>query len=105
MSRKRKSIGRFIAIGDVLADVLNTCRQKSRSDLSRVRQLWDSVVGAAIAANTRPVSLKKKQLVVIVTNSSWLHQLQFLKKQMIDEINRKMVTIMVEDIKFKIGTF
>lgn len=105
MPRKRKSNHRFTAIGDVLADVLDTCRQKSQSDFSRIWQLWDGAVGSAIAANTRPVSLKGRQMVVLVTNSSWLHQLQFLKKQMVDEINHRMAATIVDDIKFKIGTF
>lgn len=104
MSRNRKSNRQFTAIGDVLAGVLSKCRQKSHGDLSRVWQLWDSAVGSAIAANTRPVSLKGRQMVVLVANSPWLHQLQFLKKQMIDEINRRMGEVIVDEIKFKIGS-
>ncbi len=105
MSSKRRSNRQFTAIGDVLAEVLNGYRRKSSGDLSRVCRLWESTVGAAIAENTRPVAMKGKQLVVVVTSSAWLHQLQFLKEQMVDGINRQTSENLVEDIKFRIGSF
>ncbi len=105
MSSQRKPRRQFTAIGDVLDQVLKGYHQKSRSDLSHVCRVWDRAVGAAIADNTRPVAMKGKQLVVVVTSSTWLHQLQFLKKQLIAGINRQTDAVSVEDIKFRIGAF
>ncbi len=105
MSSRRKTNREFTALGDVLSRVLSGFERKSRSDLSRVHRVWDSCVGDAIATNTRPVALKGAQLVVVVTNSAWLHELQFLKQDLLDRINRQAGEDIVEDIRFRIGTF
>ncbi len=105
MSSRRKTNRQFTAIGDVLAQVLRGYERKARSDLSRVHRVWDDCVGAAIAANTRPVALKGARLVVVVTSSAWLHQLQFLKQDLIERLNRRAGGDIVEDIRFRIGTF
>ena len=105
MSRRQQSNQPFTSIGDVLSEILRGYRRKSRSDLSRVCLVWDSIAGATIAANSRPVAMKGKKLTVIVTNSNWLQHLQFHKSQLIDGINRQVNDALVEDIRFKIGTF
>ncbi len=105
MSSRRKTNRQFTAIGEVLSQVLRGYERKSRSDLSRVHRVWDACVGDTIASNTRPVALKGAQLVVVVTNSAWLHQLQFLKQDLLERINRQAGEGIVEDIRFRIGTF
>jgi predicted nucleic acid-binding Zn ribbon protein len=40
---------------------------------------------------------------VNVTSSTWMHQLQFLKKDIIKQINHALGKELVEEIKFKIG--
>ena len=49
--------------------------------------------------------VREKKLVVVVSSSTWLHQLQFLKAQILEEINRESGDAVIEDIKFRIGTF
>jgi hypothetical protein len=38
-----------------------------------------------------------------VTNSTWIHQLQFLKKEMIAKLNDALGNAPIADLKFKIG--
>ena len=91
-------------IGTVIDELLKTCRPDSDTEMSRIWGLWDSLVGADIAANARPSAFKGRLLLVHVTNSTWLHQLYFLKKDIIRKINDAFGKQIVEELKFKIGT-
>jgi len=93
----------MIPIGDVISKVLETCRQLPDSELARIWELWDSIVGEVIAGNARPEAYKGTLLLVNVTSSAWIHHLHFLKKDIIHKINQAFGKTMVEDIKFKIG--
>lgn len=92
-----------VHIGSVLSRLMKTYRQDSDSELIRIWEMWIGIVGEAISANARPAAFKGTLLLVHVTNSTWLHQLQFLKEDIIRKINDAYEKEMVEDIKFKIG--
>jgi len=93
-----------VHIGSVIEKVLKTYRHESDEELARIWSLWDGLVGDAISENARPSAFKGKLLLVHVTNSTWLHQLQFLKKDIIAKVNDAFGKELVEEIKFKIGS-
>jgi predicted nucleic acid-binding Zn ribbon protein len=93
----------FVHIGDIINSVLKTCRHDSDEELSRVWSLWESAVGDIIAKNTKPEAFKGKLLLVHVNSTPWMHQLQFLKKDIINKVNQALGKELVQDIKFKIG--
>ena len=68
-----------------------------------VWQVWDEVVGEVIAQNAKPAAFKGKILIVHVSSSTWVHQLQFLKKEMITKLNKAFGKALIDDLKFKIG--
>ena len=92
-----------VHIGSVLKNILKNLRHDSDEDLTQVWQLWDEVVGIAIAENAQPAAFKGKLLLVNVISSTWIHQLQFLKKDIIEKLNIALGQVLIEDIKFKIG--
>jgi predicted nucleic acid-binding Zn ribbon protein len=92
-----------VPIGSVLKNILKNLRHDSDEDLTQVWQLWDEVVGIAIAENAQPAAFKGKLLLVNVISSTWIHQLQFLKKDIIEKLNLALGQNLIEDIKFKIG--
>jgi predicted nucleic acid-binding Zn ribbon protein len=93
----------FVHIGRILDNVLKSYRTESDSGLRDVWHLWDAAVGEAIAQNARPAAFKGNLLIVHVSNSSWLHQLQFFKKDLISAINTALGQPLLTDIRFKIG--
>ncbi|MBU0987478.1 MAG: DUF721 domain-containing protein [Proteobacteria bacterium] len=101
--KKRKKTKDFSHIGSVIGNVLGSYRHQSDEDLSRIWNLWDQAVGEAIAKNARPWAFKGKLLLVNVTSSTWAHQLQFLKTDIIQKVNNVLGKELVEEIKFKIG--
>jgi hypothetical protein len=60
-------------------------------------------VGSQIAAQTRPHRIKGKTLYVKVSSSVWMHQLQFLKDEITDKINKSQEKEIVKNIYFSIG--
>ena len=103
MDNRRKKSKTSVHIGSILNGVIKTLRPEADGGLMDVWQLWDDAVGKAIAENARPAAFKGKLLLVHVSSSPWIHQLQFLKKEIIDKLNIALGQELIEDIKFKIG--
>ena len=101
--KPKKQKAKFEHIGGILAEVLKTYRRESDGELVQVWQVWDNIVGDVIAQNARPAAFKGKILLVHVSSSTWVHQLQFLKKEMISKLNNAFGKTLIEDLKFKIG--
>ena len=101
--KKTKRKAEFVHIGNVLQDVLKTYRRDTETELVRVWQVWDRVMGDVIAQNARPAAFKGRLLLVHVNSSTWIHQLQFLKTEMIEKLNNALGKSLINDLKFKIG--
>ena len=71
--------------------------------LLQVWDIWEIAAGPVIAQNAKPVALKEKLLMVHVADSSWMHELSFLKTEIIRNINGTLGDDLVENIRFTIG--
>lgn len=94
---------KFVHIGGIIDNVLKKYRPDINVGLVQVWQIWDSTVGPIIAQNARPAAFKGRILLVHVASSSWIHQLRFLKAEIIEKLNQALQHPAVEDLKFKIG--
>ena len=101
--KTKKDKAKFVHIGSIIDDVLKTYRREPDGELIRVWQVWDSIVGEVISKNAKPAAFKGRILLVYVTSSTWVHQLQFLKGEMITKLNAALGKSLVDDLKFKIG--
>ena len=63
---------------------------------------YDSIVGEKLAKISKPTFIRNKTLFIGVENHIWLHQLHFLKPDLIDKINSKLPRPLVKDIRFKV---
>ena len=93
----------MLPIGSILPDVIRTCRREKDTAMTAVWDVWHQAVGVTIAENTRPAAFKGRLLLVHVSSSVWVHQLQFMKRDLIEKINAACKTELVGDITFKIG--
>jgi len=90
-------------LGTILQQAIEASRIDVDLDAYRLWQQWKDVVGPAIAENTRPEAIKGKLLLVHVSSAPWMHQLQFLKPELIEKLNETIGKEVVGDIRFKIG--
>jgi predicted nucleic acid-binding Zn ribbon protein len=100
---KKGKDSKLIHISDILNSALGKYRPAMDTQMTKVWDVWDNTVGKPIAMNAKPDSFKDGLLVVNVSSSSWIHQLKFLEKDMIANLNRRLDTILVKNIRFKIG--
>lgn len=76
-------------------------RQEEESDIVRV---WQKAVGRKASAHTRPAFLKRKRLLVSVSDSSWLYKLTLEKKKIIKKFNDNIKSRKkIEELQFRIG--
>ena len=72
--------------------------------LSLIESVSEPPVDPAVAANPRPAAINNATLLVHVTSSPWVHQLQFLKKEILGQLNAELTgAAEVKDLLFKIG--
>ena len=103
MAENRRKKGDIVPIGSVLGRVLSGCRSEADGEMLDVWRLWNRAVGELIAQNTRPAAFKGRLLLVNVSSSTWVHQLHFLKPDLIAKLNEAAGRDLVGDIKFKVG--
>ncbi|MFH2058424.1 MAG: DUF721 domain-containing protein [Pseudomonadota bacterium] len=94
---------KLIHISDILNSVFGKYRPAMDTEMTRIWDIWDQAVGRAIAMNAKPDTFKDGVLMVNVSSSSWIHQLKFLEKEMIININNQLDRILVKQLRFKIG--
>lgn len=93
----------FIHIANIIDGVLQQYGSRPGYSLNAIWRLWDEAVGETIAQNARPAALKDSLLIVHVSSSSWIHQLQFLRNDLIDQLNTALQKPLITEMKFKIG--
>ena len=61
---------------------------------------WPAVAGARIARVTRAVGFRDGTLHVEVEGSAWMHELGFLKPEIVRNLNRHLAADVVRDVRF-----
>ena len=101
--RERKTKKEAVPLETVIQKVLLNLGRESNIEMTNIWPQWRQLVGDAVADNTQPAAFKGDVLLVHVSNSTWSHHLQYLKKDLIKKINTAMGSDLVADIIFKIG--
>ncbi len=64
---------------------------------------WKQVVGPTISDQTEPLRMYNGKLIIWVKNSTWLHQLNFMKEAIIESIDRRFSPGFVKEIHFTLS--
>ncbi len=92
------------AIGPIVREILSRLGLKELTASSRVFEIWDTVVGAAIAVHAQPYSFRDGILTVNVDSSVWLAQLErYRKRQIRDKLNKELPNPLVKKLIFRFG--
>jgi len=62
---------------------------------------WEEIVGAAAAANSRPLFIRRQTLTVAVSSGPWHHYLFTVKQSIIEKINLWAGKPLVKDLRLK----
>jgi hypothetical protein len=64
---------------------------------------WEKIVDKTTAQHARPLKIVRNIFWVEVDNSSWMHQLQFQKVQILENLNAALELSRLLDIKFTLA--
>ncbi len=96
--------GSMTSIKDILGALLSQPNLKFNPGDAEIWEVWDEVVGPAIAEHAQPSNIKKKQLRVRVAEPIWLQELEFVADTIIEKLNRRLGRKAVEKIIFRLGS-
>ena len=82
-----------------LAEVASDLRLDTPDVLGAVLVGWSSVVGEAVAAHTRPRTLRQGVLLVEVDSTEWATQLRYLEEELLRRLGRKVRPGVVSSIR------
>lgn len=66
----------------------------------RVVKEWPELVGSPVADHTRAVAYRDGAVQVEVEGSAWMHELGYLKRDLIKKINEQLGSAYVRDVRF-----
>ena len=65
--------------------------------------VWEKAVGDTIAQQAQPAFMRGGILFVKCSSSAWMQQLQFMKGQICEQLNRLLGKGVIKDIRFQMG--
>lgn len=92
-----------VPIGNIVADLLSKRGLGRPQATTELEVIWREVVGDAICSMTHCGKINRRQLNVIVTNSTVLQDLVFRKQEIVKAFNKKMESNLIRDIRFRVG--
>lgn len=101
--RKRSRQPKPEMLGEILRKILKKKNIPSGGTDQRLLDLWRRAVGPQIAAQTLPDNIKRGTLFVRVSSPVWMHQLQFLKEEILARINELSENEGIKGLFFSIG--
>ncbi len=88
-------------LGSVLSRVLRDLHIEKRVYQSRALLVWNEVVGEKISRISHPEKVENGILFVHVKSPSWRTELIYLKRDIINRLNKKIGVNVITDIIFK----
>jgi hypothetical protein len=102
MTRRRRQKD-LLKLGDVLHKALKRREVFVPFEDQKLLEIWRQSVGPQIATRTHPENINRGTLFVKVATSVWMHELQYMKKEIIEKMNRLFGKETVQNIRFVIG--
>jgi len=100
MKRGKKS---FTPLKEVIDDIFASSALSLNLDDVKIWEVWDGVVGKKVAKHARPSQINKGVLIVKVSDSVWLQELEFMAETIREGLNNTLQRTAVKKIRFKVG--
>lgn len=91
-------------VGTILPHLSRDLGWEKQLDLHSIFISWDGLVEEEVRAHCRPLKIEREVLWLEVENSSWMQQLQYLKHELLQRLNRSLRLARLHDIKMTLGT-
>ncbi len=101
MASAKKKTGGDIA--GVLPDIVRHKGWQVKLEQHSFFPVWEDVVGEDLAGCSRPLKVVKNVLWLEVANSTWMQQLQFEKRRILEAVNARLSRSTIKDIRFMLA--
>ncbi|MFN8643872.1 MAG: DUF721 domain-containing protein [Candidatus Binatia bacterium] len=91
-------------VADALRQVVQRIDPERRLAAYRVWTFWADEVGPAVAARAEPAAFRDGVLSVRVAGAAWMQELQFMKDELRQRLNRRLGAELIRDIYFVSGS-
>jgi predicted nucleic acid-binding Zn ribbon protein len=90
----------FVSLKNVLQSVLKEHKLTADIDAYAVFCFWGEIAGPIVANHCRPVRLNGHILYVEVDDPIWLSQLRYMKRDILQKIDKRIKPGTFNDLKF-----
>ncbi len=90
------------SLKDIIGDLMSGSNLPFNPENYNIWKVWDEVVGQSIARHARPIRMLKGKLMVEVSESIWLQELEYLKDTIKTNLNERLGRIAIERIDFRL---
>ena len=90
-------------MADVLSELMARRGYAQAETTNERADAWRSAAGEALAAESRPGSVRRGVLEITVRNSSVLQELTFQKKTLLRKMGELVPTHQIRDLRFRVG--
>ena len=88
---------------DAVSSVLKRLDNEQNLRAYEVWTFWDEEVGEAMACRAQPSQFRNGLLIVTVSSHAWLQEMQFLKDDLLERLNRHLGMEVIRDLYFVSG--
>jgi predicted nucleic acid-binding Zn ribbon protein len=89
----------FQSLPQLLNSISTQESWRGRQQFQKLLACWLDVVGAAVAAQTRPLGIQRQVLQVATSSAAWAQNLAFERHRIVEKLNQRL-TLDLTDIRF-----
>jgi predicted nucleic acid-binding Zn ribbon protein len=94
----------FQSLPQLLNSISSQESWRGRRQFQALVASWPEIVGAAVAAQTYPISIQRRVLQVAASNSAWAQNLAFERQHILEKLNARLA-LDLTDIRFSTGSW
>lgn len=100
---KQDAAGKKQSLATALSGLVRDKGWQKQLDMYSLFSEWEKIVDRTTADHARPLKVQRGVFWIEVDNSSWLHQLQFEKINILEKLNAALELSRITDIKFSVA--
>ena len=90
-------------INGIIKTLIEKLGKEERPTSEEIGAAWADAAGEKAVRHAKPVSLRKKRLVVNVDGSSWLYELTLKKESLLTKMKQRLGEERIKELQFRIG--
>lgn len=97
-------MGKPQQISTILKPLLKRYGLETQMQIYTLIDQWEDFVGYQVASHTLPYHLRFRKLYLFVDSPAWMNQLNYLKEELKNKINKEVGEVWIQEIIMKVGS-